>query len=190
MAKNAPIIVALLYNLAALGSLYIELAWPGLRGPDVGFLLLFLGFPLALLVALVYTVLAKSQPWHRRSLPLVLVLAVVPLFVPVRQAGHRTREALFRRNLPVYEAAIDPIRAGVGPRSVIFSLDSLPYHAKLCCVRTSARIDADGIFRASFAVNRNLQMVYSATPLDTGNILAPFRIRRVPFAPNWYEEWH
>jgi hypothetical protein len=187
--KSAPIVAALLYTLALLGSLYIELAWPRLGGPAMGFVL-FLGSPLALVAALVYTVLAKAQPWRRRILPLVLLLAPVPLLEPVREAGQRTREALFRRNLPVYEAALEPIRVESGPRSVILSLDSLPYHARLCCVRASARIEADGSFRASFAVHRDLRMVYSPTALDTGDIGAPFRIRRVPFAPNWYEEWH
>ena len=189
MRKNAPIIVALLYTVTALGSLYIGLAWPGLRGPDVG-LLLFLGSPLALVAALVYTVLAKAQPWRRRILPLVLLLAAVPLLEPVRQAGQLTREALFRRNLPVYEASVAPIRAESGPRSVILPLDSLPYHARLCCVRAMARIEADGSFRAAFAVHRHLRMVYSRAALDTGDFWAPFRSRRVPFAPNWYEEWH
>jgi hypothetical protein len=136
MQLRAPIIVALLYSLAALGSLYTSLAWPGLGGPPVDLLLVF-GFPVALLAALVYALSARTQPWRRRTLPLALLLAAVPLLLPVRNAGHWTRAALFRRNLPVYEAAVAPIRAGAVPRSIIIELDSLPHHAGLCCGRAS-----------------------------------------------------
>jgi hypothetical protein len=175
--------------LATLGSWYVSLAWPGLRGPPVDLLLVF-GFPLVLLAAVAYSFFARNQPWRRRVLPLACLLAAVLLWLPILHLGRWTRVALFRRNLPIYEAAVSPIGAGPGPRSVILSLDSLPRHAGLCCGRAFVRIEADGSFRASFVVQRNLRMVYSPIALDTGAVNAPFRFRRVPFARNWYEEWN
>jgi hypothetical protein len=190
MHSRLAAIVALLYCLGVLGGSYLPLAFPGLRGPDLVGLPLFLTSPLALLAALVYAVAARTAPWRQRALPLVLLLSAVLLWVPVIRLGHWTRETLFRHNLPIYEAAVAPMVGGPAPRAVIVPLDSLPSSAGLCCGRASARIEADGSFRASFAVHRNLRMVYSPTALDTGELSLPLRGRRVQFAPNWYEEWH
>jgi hypothetical protein len=195
MQHRLAAILALLYTLGAVGASYLWATFPGLGASPPGLgvpvdFLLVLAFPLALLAAIVYAVAARTTPWRQRALPLVLLLAAVLLWTPAIRLGHWTRETLFRSNLPIYEAAVAPIVGGPAPRSVILPLDSLPLHAALCCGQASARIEADGSFRASFAVHRNLRMVYSPSALDTVALRPPLHGRLVQFAPNWYEEWH
>jgi hypothetical protein len=178
--------VVLFYGLAALTASYVSVAFPGLHAFPVD-LALFFAFPLVLVAIMIYTVQARALRWPQRGLPLAILSAAVLLWLPTIRLGHWTRETLFRWNLPVYEAAVAPIPSGPAPRSVILSLDTLPGYAGLCCHGASVRIERDRSLRASFAVNRNLQMVYSTVPLDTGD-LHPHG-RRVRFGPHWYEEW-
>jgi hypothetical protein len=163
--------------VAALGAL-----GPG-GWPDLLAIALILAYiPIGLIV-----IGAAYRQWSVHSwrllVPLLLLLASLPLVSWARLGGARLRHERFVRDIPAYERALERLEKDTSFQAGPVPPELLPPSAYQCCSVVAASRDSSGHVRAGFLVGRHGGYVFDRMPPRD-----PWK-HYEQLAPQWYRVW-
>jgi hypothetical protein len=119
--------------------------------------------PLALIVIVAVIRHWREAQWRALSPLLCLVLGLTLVWL-VPDSVYAYRRKAFEKVLPEYEKAIHAALGAETPTRAIIDPRSLPRPGDYCCLRVSARRDANGQVSGILLVSRSTLYVYGDSP--------------------------